>query len=111
MSVNHTKIHKPKKCAKCGSKDITDTKILTKMTIDILETEYTNNIIHQCTCKCGYITTPQVGIDVTSIGKNLMTVILSLQERNCSLNSIKEIVNLTDASLCKKTIQNIVCSR
>ncbi len=114
MSVNHTKIHKPKKCAKCGSKDITDTKILTKMTIDIPhipKTEYTNNIIHQCICKCGYITTPQVGIDGTSIGKNLMTVILSLQKQNNSLNSIKEIVNLTDASLCKKTIQNIVCSR
>ena len=35
-----------------------------------------------------------------------MTVILSLQKQNNSLNSIKEIVNLTDASLCKKTIQN-----
>ena len=106
---DYTKIHKPKKCAKCGSKDITDTKILTKMTIDIPhipKTEYTNNIIHQCICKCGYITTPQVGIDGTSIGKNLMTVILSLQKQNNSLNSIKEIVNLTDASLCKKTIQN-----
>ena len=56
------------------------------------------------------VDTPQVGIDGTSIGKNLMTVILSLQKQNNSLNSIKEIVNLTDASLCKKTIQNIVCS-
>ena len=59
VSVNHTKIHKPKKCAKCGSKDITDTKISTKMTIDIPyipKTEYTNNIIHHCTCKCGYTT-------------------------------------------------------
>ncbi len=113
ISVNHTKIHKPKKCAKCGSKDITDTKILTKRLIDIPhipKTKYINNIIHQCICKCGYITTPQVGIDGTSIGKNLMTVILSLQKQNNSLNSIKEIVNLTDASLCKKTIQNIVCS-
>ena len=57
MSVNHTEIHKPKKCAKCGSKDITDTKILTKMLIDIInipKTEYTNNIIHHCTCKCKY---------------------------------------------------------
>ena len=53
---DHTKMHKPKRCAKCGSKDITVTKILTKMLIDILETEYTNNIIHQCTCKCGYTT-------------------------------------------------------
>ncbi len=35
-----------------------------------------------------------------------MTVILSLQKQNNSLNSIKEIVNLTDTSLCKKTIQN-----
>ena len=89
--------------------NITVTKISTKMLIDIPhipDTEYTNNIIHQCTCKCGYITTPQVGIDGTSIGKNLMTVILSLQKQNNSLNSIKEIVNLTDASLCKKTIQN-----
>ena len=31
---------------------------------------------------------------------------MSLQKQNYSLNSIKEIVNLTDASLCKKTIQN-----
>ena len=54
MSVNHTKMHKPKKYAKCGSKDITVTKISTKMLIDILETEYTNNIIHHCTYKCGY---------------------------------------------------------
>ena len=51
--------------------------------------------------------TPQVRIDGTSVDKNLMTVILSLQERNSSLNSIKEIVNLTDTSLCKKTIQNV----
>ena len=53
------------------------------------------------------VDTPQVGITGTSIGKNLMTVILSLQKQNNSLNSIKEIVNLTDASLCKKTIQNV----
>ena len=57
------------------------------------------------------VDTPQVGIDGTSVGKNLMTVIMSLQKQNCCLNSIKEIVNLTDASLCKKNTKCLVCSR
>ena len=36
MSVNHTKMHKPKRCVKCGSKNITVTKTITKMIIDII---------------------------------------------------------------------------
>ncbi len=97
MSVNHTKIHKPKRCAKCGGNYKNYAKMIS-WRLNIQTTSYIT----------ASVDTPQVEI---SVGKNLMTVILSLQEQNYSLNSIKEIVNLTDVSLCKKTIQNIVCSR
>ncbi len=105
----HTTVHRPKKCAKCGSKGITVTKTTTKMTVDIPEiprTVSTNNVIQHCTCRCGRVTTPRVGIDGTSIGKNLMTIIMSMYKQGCSLNSIREAASLYDTSICKKTIQN-----
>ena len=97
MSINHTKMYKPKRCAKCGS----NYKNYAKMISWRLNIQTTSYITASAD-------TSQVG---TSVGKNLMTVILSLQEQNYSLNSIKEIVNLTNTSLCKKTIPNIVYSR
>ncbi len=106
---DHTTVHRPKKCAKCGSKGITVTKTTTKMTVDIPEiprTASTNNVIQHCTCRCGHVTTPQVGIDGTSIGKNLMTITMSMYKQGCSLNSIREAASLYDTSICKKTIQN-----
>ena len=102
--------HRPDKCDRCGSANISDVHTTTKQIIDIPEmpeAEIVTHVCHQCICSdCKTVTVPNSpGINGTSLGPNLLAFLTSVWGKAVSVGNATTLLNDTfGTGLCKTAV-------